>query len=187
MNYERLKNTFVYLYIRAFILEWFVNDFLSFFHFWTIRRIGLKAVGMRIGKGSFIMRSNYFMNANLVSIGEYSHINRGCLIDGRGMITIGNSVSISHNVQLLTGSHDVQSIDFVGKFLPIQIDDYAWICAGSTILQGVHIGKGAVVAAGAVVTHDVEDYTIVGGIPAHKIGERNHNLNYHCQGWLPLT
>jgi len=51
----------------------------------------------------------------------------------------------------------------------------------------VHIGKGAVVAAGAVVTKDVEPYTVVAGVPAQKIGTRSNNLDYKCNGWLPLS
>jgi maltose O-acetyltransferase len=53
-----------------------------------------------------------------------------------------------------------------------------WIASRVTILHGVTIGEGAVVAAGAVVTKDVEPYSIVGGVPAKKIGERNKNLEY---------
>lgn len=58
------------------------------------------------------------------------------------------------------------------------IDDYVWICTGATVCANVHIGEGAVIAAGAVVTNDIEPYTIVGGVPAKKIGERNKNLDY---------
>ena len=75
----------------------------------------------------------------------------------------------------------------MGKFLPIVIDDYAWIGVGAIILQDVHIGKGAVVCAGAVVTKDVGDYEIVGGTPARKIGERTHSLDYYCKWDTPLT
>ena len=55
-----------------------------------------------------------------------------------------------------------------------------WIGAGATILKGVDIGEGAVVAAGAVVTKNVAPYSIVAGVPAKKIGERNKELDYKC-------
>lgn len=55
------------------------------------------------------------------------------------------------------------------------------------ILPGVTIGKGAVIAAGAVVTKDVEPYTIVGGVPARKIGERSPRLNYQITDYLHIV
>lgn len=120
-------------------------------------------------------------------MGSYSHINRGCTIDARGNIKIGDNVSISHGVFIMTGSHDHQAKDFLGKFLPIDIDDYVWIGVGAVILQNIHIGKGAVICAGAVVTKDVGAYEIVGGVPAKKIGERSCDLDYHCLWDMPFT
>lgn len=171
----------------AMILEYLINGICTHIPFWTLRRPLLRLGKMKIGRGSFIMRKCYFMNANLLTIGKYSHINRGCLIDARGRITIGDNVSISHNVNVVTGSHDAQSSNFMGIFKPIVIKDYAWLGVGCTVLQGVTIGRGAVVAAGAVVTKDVGDYEIVGGIPARKIGMRNPNLDYRCHGWAWFT
>lgn len=174
-------------FVYAFVLEFLVNNVSTHIPFWALRRPILRLGKMKIGKGTFIMKNCYFMNANLLTIGKYSHINRGCLIDARGRITIGDNVSISHNVNVVTGSHDIQSSNFMGKFKPIVIKDYAWLGVGCTILQGVTIGRGAVVAAGAVVTKDVGDYEIVGGIPAKIIGTRNRNLKYHCHGWAWFT
>ena len=81
----------------------------------------------------------------------------------------------------------MNSASFMGKFRPIVIDDYAWIGVGAKVLQGVHIGKGAVVAAGAVVTKDVPPYAVVAGVPAIKISERSVEPDYKCCGYLPLT
>jgi acetyltransferase-like isoleucine patch superfamily enzyme len=71
-------------------------------------------------------------------------------------------------------------MNFRMKSSPVIIDDYVWVGINATVLQGVRIGEGAVVAAGAVVTKNVEPYTIVGGIPAKQIGVRTKNLDYHC-------
>lgn len=180
-------NSSVGQYLSAFLLEYLPNSICPHIPFWTIRRPLLKLSKMKLGEGSFIMRKCYYMDPNRLTVGENSHINRGCLIDARGTIIIGDNVSVSHNVQLVSGGHDAQSPNFMGIFKPIKVDDYAWLGVGCTILQGVHIGKGAVVAAGSVVTKDVEPYDIVAGIPARKIGERNRNLNYKCQGWKPFT
>lgn len=177
----------LFSWLKALILEFIVNDLLHYIPFWSIRKWYLQLVGAKIGKGSFIMKNNYIMNANHLQIGLYSHINRNCIIDARGTLTIGDNVSISHGVNLMTGGHDANSPHFMGTFKPIVIEDYAWLGVGCTILQGITIGKGAVVSAGAVVTKDVVPYTIVGGIPAKQIGQRQPNLNYHCIGWQPLT
>jgi len=182
-----VRSTHCYNFFRALGLDYFVNDVLPHIPFWSLRRLYLKMIGCKIGQGSFIMKKIYIMNANLLTVGKNSHINRGCLVDCRGRVTIGDSVSVSHNVNIVTGGHSMNTSDFIGQFKPIVIDDYAWIGVSSTILQGVHIGKGAVVAAGAVVTKDVEPYTVVAGVPAQKIGTRSNNLDYKCNGWLPLS
>ena len=181
------KRTKLYLYLRAFIVEYITNDILPHIPFWNFRKFYLKILGTKIGSGSFIMKKNYLINPNQLSIGSNSHINRGCILDARGFITIGDSVSISHNVSMMTGSHEIDSRDFCGVFKPIVVKDYAWLGVNCCILQGVTIGKGAVVCAGAVVTKDIDDFSVVGGIPAVVIKKRNNNLNYQCKWILPLT
>jgi acetyltransferase-like isoleucine patch superfamily enzyme len=182
-----LKGSGLYLWLRAFTIEFVPNDVLPHIPFWTWRRAVLRGLGMKIGRKSFVMKHNYMMNPNLISIGTYSHINRDCILDGRGTIVIGNNVSVSHRVNLMTGSHDIHRPDFVGIFKPITIGNNVWIGVGATVLQGVEIGEGAVVCAGAVVTRHVPPYTIVGGVPAKEIGKRNKDLNYHCLWDMPLT
>ena len=187
MCMDLFHKTGLYRFFRAMVLEYLPNDILPHIPFWTLRRWLLKAIGVKMGKGTFVMKSNYWISPNMVSVGSFSHINRGCVIDGRGGLTIGNSVSVSFGVYLMTGGHDASSSSFAGKFRPIVIDDYAWIGVGAKILQGVHIGQGAVVAAGAVVTKDVPPYDVVAGVPAVKISERNIKPDYKCSGYQPLT
>jgi len=185
------KSTFrssaLYTWMRAFFCEYIVNDILPHIPFWSLRRVYLKSRNVKIGIGSFIMKNNYIMTPGRLTIGANSHINRGCTLDCRAGIRIGNSTSISYQVCLLTGSHDKDTTDFRGVYLPITIGDYVWIGANATILQNVTIGDGAVICAGAVVTTDVPPYSIYGGVPARKIGERRHDLNYHCIWNTPLT
>lgn len=104
-----------------------------------------------------------------------------CTLDARGGLYIGDSVSVSHGVMLMTGSHDINAVNFSVNYLPIRIGDYVWIGCAAIVLQNVTIGKGAVVAAGSVVTKDVPPYCIVAGIPAQVIGKRNENLDYKCE------
>lgn len=108
----------------------------------------------------------------VVSIGEGSVINRGCLLYTTGGLRIGRQVSVSAGVWLVTGTHDINAPRFPSRYYPITIDDYAWIGSRATILAGVHIGVGAVVMAGAMVTRDVPPYAIVGGVPARQVGMR---------------
>jgi len=187
MSFRLLSFSPFYLYLKAFSIEYMINDILPHIPFWNIRKNYLKLIGLKVGQDSFITKSNYFMSPWLIKIGAHTHINRGCTLDGRGIIEIGDNVSISHRVNIMTGSHDIQNPDFPGVYEKITIKDYAWLGVNSTILKGVTIGTGAIVAAGAVVTKDVPDYTIVGGVPAKTIGKRTQKLHYHCIWKQPLT
>jgi maltose O-acetyltransferase len=117
-----------------------------------------------------------------IVIGEHCVIDRDCALDGRGEIVIGNNVNISPEVMILTAYHDPDAENFAGVEKPVEIEDYAWIATRALILPGVKIGRGAVVAAGAVVTKDVPSQAIVGGNPAKFIRDRKgiqrYQLNY---------
>lgn len=94
------------------------------------------------------------------------------MLDGRKGLKIGRSVVIAYEAIIWTLNHDYNDVHFCGKGASVEIDDYAWICSRSMILPGIKIGKGAVVASGAIVTKDVPPYSIVAGIPAKVIGKR---------------
>ena len=80
----------------------------------------------------------------------------------------------------MTGSHDINSHDFSAKGGAIEIGDYCFIGVNATVLHSVKIGKGSVVCAGAVVTKDVPEYSVVAGVPAKVIGARTRDLDYVC-------
>ncbi len=184
---QTFKQSNIYRWILAFLTEYTLNDILPHIPSWTLRRFWMKRLKMKIGRGTFVMKRVYIMTPQQLSIGEYSHVNRGCLLDARGSITIGNNVSISHNVSIMSGSHDYNSKSFRGRFLPIKIEDYVWIGNNAVIQQNVTIGRGAVVCAGAIVTKDVEPFSVVAGIPAKKIKERNQKIEYQCKGFTPFA
>lgn len=142
-----------------------------------IRNLYYKLLGLKKGKGT-VIHGSYLVSPWNIKIGEGSIIGIGSILDGRGNLEIGSNVNLSREVCIYTSSHDVNSPDFSGYKKPVIIEDYAWICTRAIILPGVKIGKGAVVAAGAVVTKDVEEYTVVGGVPARYIEKRNRNLTY---------
>lgn len=167
-------------FVGTFIKYFMVNDIINYIPCHDLRLLYCKILGAEIGRGSRYDLHCYLRELEKLKIGNYSHINRGCLIDARGGVTIGNSVSISFKVNIISGGHDPQSQTFENKRGHIVIDDYVWVGANATILKNVHIGEGAVVAAGAVVTKDVPPYTIVGGVPAKIIGNRTRGLHYKC-------
>lgn len=112
-------------------------------------------------------------------------ISSNCLLDGRNGIYIGENVVFGGGVHIWTEEHNVnsQSFDIMEENRqPVIIHEHAWICSDSTILPGVTIGEGAVVATRACVTKDCEAFTINAGIPAKKIGDRNNMLTYTLSG-----
>jgi acetyltransferase-like isoleucine patch superfamily enzyme len=174
----------IYSAIRAFFHNYFSNYWINKIPFYFVRHQYYKKImGINLGRGSSI-HMNCFLYGTNIHIAENSTINRNCYLDGRGRLVIGNNVSVSPEVQLITEDHDYNSINFAGRSRDIIIDDYVWIGTRVTILPGVHIGEGAVVCAGAVVTKDVAPYDVVAGVPAVKIKERSRNLNYN-PSWFP--
>lgn len=120
------------------------------------------------------------------SMKSNSVINTKCRLDNKGGIFIGSNVSISQEVMILSADHDLDAPDFAGRERPVYIGDYVWIGSRALIMPGVTIGKGAVVAAGAVVTRNVEPYTVVAGVPAKKIRMRLTNLTYQLNYSRPF-
>ena len=143
------------------------------------------ALGVEIGRGSLVMMHVILSVAGRprpgrpgISIGRNTVVNPRCWLDGRGGLRIGDNVSISPEVCLITGAHDVDDPDFGLVYASIEIGDRVWLGARAMVMPGVRIGEGAVVGAGAVVTRDVAAYTIVGGVPAKQIGTRQRGLRY---------
>lgn len=149
------------------------------------RKLGYSFFGMIIGKNSWIYMEAEVRCANRIIIGDNCSIGHDAILNGRNGLTIGNNVNISTGVWIWTMQHDHQSPDFASSGGPVVIEDYAWLSGRAIILPSVTVAEGSVVAAGAVVTRSTEPYTIVGGIPAHKIGERNHNFKYSQEICLP--
>jgi maltose O-acetyltransferase len=139
-----------------------------------------RVLGMRIGEGSALLMDLYLYIRGRprpdrpgISIGRQSVINQQCCLDGRGGLAIGDNVNISPGVWILTDAHDLHDPLFREILAPVTIGDHVWIGSRAMILPGVTVGEGAVVAAGAVVTRNVERYTVVAGVPARQIGTRS--------------
>ncbi|MBI3384772.1 acyltransferase [Candidatus Gottesmanbacteria bacterium] len=147
--------------------------------FHSVRKIFYRLAGVKIGKDATIHMWTNFFNPSGIRIGEDTVIGDHAFLDGREKVTIGNHVDIASQVLIFNCEHDVHSDDFSAKSAEVKIEDYSFIGPRVIILPGVTIGRGAVVAAGAVVTKNVEPFKIVGGVPAKEIGLRkNQNPLY---------
>ncbi|HAV14968.1 MAG TPA: acyltransferase [Candidatus Pacebacteria bacterium] len=144
----------------------------------VVRRFFYRMSGVQIGKGSTIHMFARFYDPTHVRIGEGTLIGDQVVLDGRASLTIGNHVDVGTGVMFFNAEHDLRTDDFRPIEEPIEVGDYVFIGPRAIILPGVKIGKGAVVAAGAVVTKDVLAMSIVGGVPAKEIGKRSGELKY---------
>lgn len=164
--------------------DYVLNYIVTLMPCMALRKLFLRICGAKIGKHTIICMESYYQSPENLLIGNNNHINRNCLIDARGGITIKNNVSISHNVTLCSAGHDCQTSDFKYVSAPIVIEDYVWIGINATILKGVTIGRGAVIAAGSIVTKNCEPLGIYAGVPARKIGERKNIMQYDCTDYI---
>ena len=122
-------------------------------------------------------RDYLYANEGKITIGNHLRINTNVQIgSSHGEIVIGNDVQIGPNVVIRAADHELSRDILINRQGHIGgrviIEDDVWIASNVVILKNVRLGKGCVVAAGAVVTKDVDSYTVVGGIPAKKISER---------------
>lgn len=143
-----------------------------------LRRFICKIMMKRFDTSSSIRRNVDIRSPQRIEIGENCNINKQCVLDGRKGLTIGNNVDIAQEVNIWTEQHDYNSADYKAVGDKVIIEDYVWLASRSTVLPGVTIGRGAVVASGAVVTKDVPPLAIVAGIPAKVIGTRKDCMNY---------
>jgi|SRR3989344_2029173 len=144
-----------------------------------LRRFYYRLTGVTIGKGSSIHMGTRFYNPVNITIGQDTIIGEDAVLDGRDELIIGNHVAIATGVMLLNSQHEINDELFSPSTAPIIIEDYVFIGPRAIIQPGVRVGKGAIVAAGAVVVKDVPPFAIVGGVPAKIIGERKlKNLHY---------
>lgn len=134
-----------------------------------------------LGAGCSVMMHTRFDQAGNLVIGQNSVINQRCRLDSRGGLFIGCNVSVSEEVTILTADHDAGSAGFEGRVRPVKIGDRVWIGTRVLILPGVTVGEGALIAAAAVVTRDVDPYTVVAGVPARQIGTRRSDLIYETR------
>jgi acetyltransferase-like isoleucine patch superfamily enzyme len=154
----------------------FAARLLPSFAFGYVRTLLLRWSGIRIERQSSINGPVHLtgpgFHCDLVSIGRNTIISGPLYLDVGAAISIGSNVRIGHHVKLHTIDHEIGGPEQragTHRRRPVTIEDGAWICSHAVILPGVTVGRGAVVAAGALVAKDVPANVLVGGVPARPI------------------
>ncbi len=153
----------------------------------AFRRTVYRRLGVKFADTSVIYWRCRFFGPEGVTIGQNSIVGNDAFLDGRGGLAIGSNVNIGAEVRIYTRDHDISSPDFEGVSAPVQIDDWAYLGSRVTILPGVHIGEGAVVASGCVMTKDAQPWTVYGGVPGKPIGARprvSYTLDTSARLWF---
>lgn len=146
------------------------------------RQAAIKDLFNTTGKGLTLNGQFKALYGKHISFGDNDFVNNDCDFQDSNLISLGDRVIIGPDTKLYCGSHSLDATKRFGtrgngeKYLisvtsPITIGDDVWIGGNVTIIGGVEIGSNVVIAAGAVVTKDIPDNSIVGGVPAHLIRE----------------
>ena len=142
----------------------------QYHEFEETRKLFSKLIGKEVDDEFRVFPPFYTDFGKNIHLGKNVFINSDCKFQDQGGIYIGDDVLIGHNVVLATLNHE-EDPEKRGNLCPssIKIGDKVWIGSNATILPGITIGDGAIIAAGAVVTKDVEEKTVVGCVPAKFI------------------
>lgn len=150
-----------------------------------LRALMSRLVGYRVDDGFRLFPPVYTDFGKNIKIGKDVFVNSGCCFQDQGGVTLGDGCLVGHNVVFATLDHDKRPGrrgDMTAA--PIVVGKDVWIGAHATILKGVTIGDGAIVAAGAVVTRDVPPNTIAAGVPARVVKtiglEVRRRASGHC-------
>lgn len=152
----------------------------------TLRNGIWRAFGLKIGTMSTLHTGVRVFDPRNIEVGDGTIIGFATFIDGRAKVKIGNHTDIASEVMIYSQEHDLSAPDFKARSGKVIIGDYVFIGPRAIILPGVNIGDAAVIAAGAVVTKDVEPGSIVGGVPAKLIAERNLKNPHYKLGRFKL-
>jgi maltose O-acetyltransferase len=137
----------------------------------AVRRVLLRLGGVHLGSHIWGLDRCYFESEH-VSLGNGVGVNTGCFFEGHGRILVGRDTFIGPQVMIVTSVHEFGPGGEVARqpaYRDVRIGDRCWIGARATILPGVSIGDGTVVAAAALVTKDCEPGALYGGVPARRL------------------
>jgi maltose O-acetyltransferase len=138
----------------------------------------LRSCGAQVGADAYVAEDVHIVAPHRLRLGQEASVSPRAILDCRGELSVGAHSMVGIQAIVLTSSHRFERLDIPMRrqgmaVAPVRIGDDVWIGARAIVLPSVTIGTGAIVAAGAVVTSDVPDYAIVGGVPAAPIGSRS--------------
>lgn len=168
---NQLALVFYYLIVSKLPNTKFISIFNSFRVWYVSKVLNI----MEYHKESIFEDNVYISNGKNLKIGKHCHINEKVFIQGA---TIGDYVMIAPGTSILNNSHGYKdkSSPMIKQAMILNsnpvIEDDVWIGRNVIILHGLRIGEGSIIAAGSVVTKDVEPFTVVGGVPAQLIKYR---------------
>ncbi len=175
------------LFLRGWMLNVFVSQLpAAGLRYWYYRRV----CGMQIDATASVWRGAQFTGdcMHAINVGPNCSIAFQSFWVAGAAITLANDVVFGHQVGLYTSDHDPDDAGLMRRNAPIVIGDHVFVGSRAIILPGVTIGRGALVAAGAVVTKDVPPFAIVAGNPARVIRERTvREFSYSHSGTPPFT
>ena len=191
-DFERKSNLLVENKININVHLVTIGSSSKFYEETIIHNASLNKSQIVIGSNSHIRGELLVQNGNgKITIGDFCFMGVGSKIWSSRSIKIGNNVFISHNVNIMdTNSHEINANQRAESFrrkisnqneidysnidvAEIVIENNVWIGFNAIILKGVHIGEGAIIAAGTIITKDVAAFTIVGGNPAKELKKIN--------------
>jgi acetyltransferase-like isoleucine patch superfamily enzyme len=163
----------------AAIWLFFLNHIAMKIPFAATRGLIAYLVFRKFSPGAYLGFGCSVAKPSNIEIGRDSLINSRVHLDGRGgVLRIGSNVDIGQEVNIWTLDHDPHDDFHRTRGRGVTIEDYVWIATRVTVLPGVRIGRGAVIATGSVVTKDVPPMAVVGGCPARQICVRRSGLKY---------
>lgn len=138
----------------------------------AFKAVVLRVFGARVGRGLYLRPGVNIHFPWRLSVGDNVWIGDRCTILNLEPVVLADNVALAHEVYLAAAGHDVSSPTFAYANRPITVRSGAWIATRAYVGPGVTIGEHAVVAAAAAVVKDVDDWSIVAGVPARVIGRR---------------
>lgn len=146
-----------------------INHFFAGTHFFGVKRRLLRFADVEVGEDSKVVGPLFLGGAATLKIGDHVWLGRNAAVDGNGTVKIGDWVDVGPCVSFGTGGHEIAGHDHragEGVVASISVGDGSWIGQRTLIINDTAIGRGSVVAAGAVVIGDVPDDVLVAGVPA---------------------
>lgn len=146
-----------------------INHFLSCTHFFGAKRVLLRFAGVKIGPDSKVVGPLYLGGVASLKLGDHVWLGRNASIDGNGSVEIGDWVDVGPCVSFGTGGHEIAGREHragEGVIAHISVGSGTWIGQNTVIVNSTSIGRGVVVASGAVIIGDTPDDVLVAGVPA---------------------